>query len=382
MRQSMTTALCALGLAGVAVISPSVSRAQDSALVLAERLKDGTDEIARAAWLAFEQTGPGQRLSIVNGSTALSVALIAVPNDERLSNIKRRARAFPHELAAIDRFLKGQVQGDREPGQLDLLRSFHKIGDDRINRSSAVHIAVVGRPVQATIDPDYGMEREDGALAVPSDALIPVSVGENPYGTKERIGNLTGIFVHLCHTGIAGRKVAARNRLRRFWALWLAAQGGTLVTWSADQQACLQRFRERVEEPVGTTPLDPSVPAAMIYTRAAAVTVGSDGAGGQKTLHPETYNMFLKAPHPDRRDIIVYTGVEYAAEDFPHRYREAWCYFHLSDANGAQVRVTVGERRPGRKPVWDSPDRKALRSVRLSRDDYLASKTACRFPDN
>ena len=372
-------------LAGVAVSAMLVghpANATEFRLVLPASYEGDGEALGTAAWQVFvNNVGPGDTLSAFDGTRNQRIAKIEVPDDERYAAVKRKVRTFGPEAAKINAFAKAAASGGSPaPGQQDILSVLRGLGDNRIGKDEDVHVLLIGTPLQATDDPAWSMIGTDGEVQVPTDAAMLSQATRTPYSVSGRENALARSFIHVCTVG--GPQLARLQdlTLRHVWGQWITAQGGVLATWAEDPSVCMERFGARVTQPLVLGEPNTALPPAMM--RPAWNASATDGGDSGKKAQPDVFNVFFKAAHPRVRGLLVYTGVEYAPVNYPARYNNAWCYFNsAAGKDGVQVRVSVGEMTFGGKPVWHKADKRELEAAGISRGDFEAARSACRFPE-
>lgn len=372
-------------LAGVAISAMLASHpagATEFRLVLPASYEGDGEAVGTAAWQVFvNNVGPGDTLSVFDGTGNQRIAKVEVPDDERYTVQKRKVRKFGPEVAKIGAFAKQATSGGSPaPGRQDILSVLRGLGDNRIGADEDIHVLLVGAPLQVTDDPAWSMIGTDGEVQVPTDAAMLSQATRTPYSVSGREKALARSFIHICTIG--GPQLARLQdlALRHAWGQWIAAQGGVLATWAGDLSVCVERFGARVTQALSVAAPNTTLPPAMM--RPAWNASAADGGDGGTKARPDVFNVFFKAAHPRVRGLLVYTGVEYAPANYPARYNNAWCYFNsAAGKDGVQVRVSVGDMLFGGKPVWHKPDKRELEAAGISRGDFEAARSACRFPE-
>lgn len=373
MRQSI---IPFVGMALTALSLVQAARADTSEVVVPGKMADPRPlENLSASY--FMNLGLGDVLSFTDGRDGRRIADFRVPSDDPAFEVpNHKLRFFSKGLTALTaRFenLQGD-QGTDEAAHLDVLRVIRGLEDRRVETFKNHHVLFVGSPVQLTDDPGFSMQDDQGQLRIPSDAHITSSLKQTPFGRAATGKPLDGLTVHFCVTDRDSRTSFQDHVLMRFWNQYLFERGSALASWTDDLSICFDRFKGRKLNRIDVADLDSSSPFAM-------VDVGGDvGQRSPTKAGPDVFNLFSSAHHPTITGLLVYTGIEYNPGDYPGVYTHAWCYAHIVNEDGAQVRLNIGSKSPGEMPTWDVPTARSLRASGVSRSDFDRSREACLFP--
>ncbi len=201
------------------------------------------------------------RITFLDSSNITTIATFKVPEGKNYDHFKARLAYNKSAVSALFRFAKA-ANGNTNTVRLPQL--LRMIGE-RFNPSEPLEVLVFGSPFyDDPKDADYSMA---GGL-VPSDAHILSSRKDTPYGTKENKGTLSNIRLHLIfESEDVFRSDQHRYFIKRFWALYLKAQGGAVSTFTADHSAAFQRMRDGAMPPTFPYELDESSKLEMIRLR-------------------------------------------------------------------------------------------------------------------
>lgn len=370
--------LSGVALLGIAAL-PVAAEATEFQIVLPTHFSGDADALTAAVGKAFaERVGPGDVFVVHDGTKDQRIAKISVPDDDRYKAGKRKFRKFEPEIAKIGAFLSGLSADPTSEDRLDILAVLHGIGDDRIQgKDEAIHAMIVGSPVQSLAEPEWSMVSEDRTLQVPTDAAMLSSTVRTPYSVSNRPQSLDTVYVHICG---GGPELSPLNdmALRHVWGTWIAAQGGTLATWTDDLAVCVERVTATETTPVTVAQSDMTLPPAMM----APVWNEADRPGQVHRPQPKSFNVFFNERHPSVPGLFVTTGIEYAPELYPSEYNNAWCYFNSAAGQDAvHVRVSIATKRYGNKIVWRNPTDEELKAAGVSRSDAELARSACQFPE-
>lgn len=329
--------------------------------------------------------GLGDVLSFIDGRNGHRIAHFPVPADDKAFEVPNyKVKFFAPQLSKITgRFAELQASGTRDiDGKLDMLRVVRSLEDRQAESTSDHHIMIVGSPVQATTATAFSMRSEGSQLLLPSDRHIKSPLRETPYGMTSKGRTLDGLTFHFCVTDRAARTVLEDRLLMRFWNHLLAERGAALATWTDDISVCVEHFERRHTKRIKVATLDEDQPLGMALFGPADRNKSEIETTEPFKAGPDVFNLFSKAHHPSIEGLLVFTGVEYNPDDYPVRYVHAWCYAHIVNNDGAQVRLNIGSKSPSKDPVWDDPTDRNLRTSGVSRVDFDRSSEACQFPEN
>ncbi|MEL6479026.1 MAG: hypothetical protein AAFR17_16990 [Pseudomonadota bacterium] len=370
----------ALGVAPMAA-------AEEWGIALPTSLPGGKARIEAPLWAVFTDViAPGDRYRVVNGTRPGRIALIDLPEDQKMTRKTRRAQAFRAENGRIYEHLKAMEDG---PAPLDLAGLLRREAANRSADRADLALLILGDPTQLMPDaPSFSMRDESGVLRIPSDRHLSVGLQISPWGLGlEGSAGLAGIDVHICPVGQSARLSPAEDAaLRRFWALYLAARSGQLASWEGDLETCFERFAARRTGPVvevAANPHDRDLVMRRVGHQTIETVTGVSASG--KTVidgvEVEDFSLFADRSHPTLPGVDVVTGVRYAPEEYPKRYQLAWCYFSVR-RNGTEVKFDLGTKRQGKAVDPLSSTVQARRAAGIDLSDVEAGARACQWPNS
>lgn len=348
-------------------------------IAIRDALPHGGEDLNQAAWAFFlRHLGPGDRYTVLNATVPGQIASISVPDDARYTRPKWRAQSFAQENRRIADHLGGLEAGDPD---VDLIGVLRHVALSRIDPERPLDLMIVGSALQRFLDTLALSMGQGDAVFIPSPEHLTASVRETPYGIgAEGPGGLQNIYLHLCPIADDLRSDEAAA-LQSVYGRYVAARGGTLVTWSQDLATCFERWAAEVRDPLEIAPYGEATgQLAMVPVGQAEIVVEPEPTTViVNGIEVDQFNLFSTAPHPTLTGVEVTTGVVYEPGKYPDVYEQAYCYFNVRQA-GTHLRLDLGEKRFGRAPSLDHPSTATLRAAGITRGDYEAGRTACQWP--
>lgn len=351
------------------------------AVAVPEALPEGGGDVKDEGWQFFlREMGPGDALTVLNATKPGLVASIKVPDDPKYERPKWRARTFARENAQIAAYLDQIADGAPITDVLGVLRY---TALNRIDPDVPLDLMIVGTAVQVFEEtPSLSMRQED-VLLVPSQDHLSAQVSDTAYGMgAESPTGLRNVYVHMCPVADDLRP-DEEGALQAFYADYIEAREGQLVTWSSDLPTCFKRFGAEVRTLIDVAPfaeatgelvmlrVGEAVPEIVVETEPTTVIM--------EGIEVDQFNLFSGAAHPSLSGVEVTTGIVYTPEKFPDVYEKAYCYFNVS-ASGSSLRFDLGEKRPGGSPTWERASVASLKAGGISRAVFEAGRNACQWP--
>ena len=394
-------------LLGASLLAFGTAHAEDIYAVLPPHQIDGAGTLETIVQAVWDETGRGDSLTIIDGQSTETILNLRIPDQGRYDVARLKVAAFRTELGALRRaVISANETAAPAPvdWQTNVVGALDRIAELRTASQEPGRVLLFGSPLQRVdYNPQLSMIGPDGDIRVANDGLIEGERRLSPYGKPVQDDGLSGLSFHVCAV-LPPASPHQISEVSRQWSLIIDQQGGTLTTFTTDHTACLVRFENRVEAPVAIRPLETSIGPAMIST-------GLSGAVGQITeeridvliderdaaqaeletlrealgqsdeaeaTEAQTFSQFTYVQHPVIEGESVITGVSYDG-GFPDHYVDSWCYFHARTREGAQIRISVGTKAPGRPISWQVPNASVLRSAGITQQDQEAARQACRF---
>lgn len=374
MRRLLMSTACAAVLAMPAF-------AGNWSIAIPEALPDGGAEVKAEAWRFFLQsTGPGDAFAVLNATEPGVLASIAIPDETKYERAKWRVKTFARDSGAIAAHFDQLADGTPDTDIIGILRH---IALTRLDPDLPLDLMIAGTALQAFKEmPELAMA-QDGVVFVPSPDHLEASIKDTGYGMgAEQSDGLQNVYLHLCPLADELRS-DEEAALQGFYANYVAARGGTLVSWSTDVPTCFARFAAEVRDPLEIAQYaDPTGELTMVRVGEAKPTVIVETEPTTvivNGIEVEQFNIFSSMAHPTLRGKQVTTGVVYVPGKYPDEYERSYCYFNVRK-NGASIQVDVGSKRFGKPVVWASSSESALRTAGVTEQDVVNGRSACQFP--
>ncbi len=178
----------------------------------------------------------GEKITVLNGETASTIATLNVPEDERLSDYNSRINHNVEAIAALGQFIQSVDIGDRTAGAMNLplvlgeVARYHRYANDILVMGSG------GFDIQGV-----SQEVIDGDKIL-LDSNISQSPRQSLFGTQGIEERLKGFRIHwLLPAPIADTEY--KDSSQRFWHLFLHHQRAELVSFTHDKASVLRRLK-------------------------------------------------------------------------------------------------------------------------------------------
>lgn len=248
---------------------------------------------------AFVATKPGDTLSIYNAGERQRLSYLSIPQNPSYENQRLKQKTFAGELQAIRPLLE-RMGGAPEapPSNIGLPQFLREIANSALPtfEGKQAEVLVVGS-AKYYDDRERQFSMLDGYF--PSDGHLLANDDQSPFGVANRQGSLAGVNVHLCSTDTDWIDDVHRQRVERFWSLYVRQMGGTLASFTPDLNVCAQRFVGKVNETSEQFEIDPQ------QTKAEMLRITRPSG------EPETPEPAPAAPSGDR---FMDPGLEIATE--------------------------------------------------------------------
>lgn len=202
-------------------------------------------------------TKPGDSLSVYNATERKRLASIVVPEETGYNNLRLKQNAFGGELRKLAPFLESLDKPAPLSANIffpQFLREFANTTLPGLPDKSAELLVVGSAKYHDDREPRYTML--EGHF--PSDGFLATDDTASPYGASNRRGSLAGVNVHFCTTDDDWIDDVHRQRVERFWSLYVRELGGKLATFTNDLNVCTQRFVEKVTATPEEFAVDPA----------------------------------------------------------------------------------------------------------------------------
>ena len=119
------------------------------------------------------------------------------------------------------------------------------LADNRSDTNTSLTVLLIGSPLyQDEKEPDFSMV--DGYF--PSDGHLIAARDKSIFGTTRESTQTSPVVVHWVYFGDPWLNDLYREKITRFWALYLERRGGQLATFCGDLSTAMQGYR------LGTVP--------------------------------------------------------------------------------------------------------------------------------
>ncbi|MEM1150135.1 MAG: hypothetical protein AAGI03_06210 [Pseudomonadota bacterium] len=215
-----------------------------------------------ATYLA-ETVAPGETAHVIDAQSLKLIGTFTVPEGTAYQSPRAKLKANRPLLRALKTFADGSVLDESLPGRMDLPGLLRHVGRT-FPASGPADLIVIGTPLHD--DPRVpAFSMADGN--VPNDGHITVGRDRSPYGVKGEVDRLAGYRVFFGAPGNWAATDRHAHYVERFWALNIAARGGTLASFTGDLTTLLMQAATgsaSVENSMGTHVLAPTDKLEMV----------------------------------------------------------------------------------------------------------------------
>jgi hypothetical protein len=195
------------------------------------------DEVFRKiAGFILEDAPLGSSLWIYDAFHVRTITQIDIPDVRAFRSGKTRANQFKTQIGQLRTFLASE-HPKPEAADLDFDRALRLpqfldfVGENLASGSQATVVLLLGSPLNIDAkEPAFSMT----GGAFPTDGHILAARDQTVYGLKERGAPLKNVTVHHCWFGDPWVSEVYREKIARFWTLYLETQGAALATFCGD----------------------------------------------------------------------------------------------------------------------------------------------------
>ncbi len=214
------------------------------------------DEIYRGVVRLLVQELPlNSSVAIDDAFHLRSITQVQLPNAHVFESPKTRANQFASAIRELKRFLAEEHPrpngvGLKFDGAIRLPQFFDFLADNRSDTNTSLTVLLIGSPLyQDEKEPEFSMV--DGYF--PSDGHLVAARDKSIFGiTSEPTGACSPV-AHWVYFGDPWLNDLYKEKITRFWTLYLERRGGRLATFCGDLPTAVQGFRQ------GTVPARSSV---------------------------------------------------------------------------------------------------------------------------
>ncbi|MCW5702320.1 MAG: hypothetical protein KIT82_07030 [Bradyrhizobium sp.] len=258
-------------------------------VVLPEDYSGPREELVRLAATEASQLATADRLLFIEAANRKQAATVVRPQGRKAANPAWVRTKIAEQFAVVRRAIEGLPPSPPVgaiPANLHIPEALGDLGRNLLPSlpEKSADILLIGNPLY--FDP------RDGRFAMadryyPSDAHIRARPSETPYGTAGRETLLAGATIHMCMPRDEFVTKDHEEAVRRFWSLWIAAQGGRLGTFGFDLAQCFERMRKGEASGQEAFTLTPGTKLEMLRAHAPipAVLPATTDRPGEYFLH-------------------------------------------------------------------------------------------------
>lgn len=210
------------------------------------------DEVYRnVVRLVVEGLPLDSQLALFDAFNLKSVTQISLPNVRAFDSPKTRANQFAPAIRELKNFL---AQDHTRP-QSKLLKLNNAIlvpqfcdflAENLPESQGALTVMLIGSPLyQDTKEPAFSMV--DGYF--PSDGHLLASRDKSIFGLRQNPNDAAPLLVHWVYFGDPWVSDLHKEKITRFWTLYLEKRGGQLVTLSGDLPTAVHSFQQGIDSP-------------------------------------------------------------------------------------------------------------------------------------
>jgi hypothetical protein len=203
------------------------------------------DEVYRSVVRLMVQDLPlGTKLDIFDAFNLKSVTQVSLPNLRVFESPKTRANQFAPAIRELKAFLAQDHPRPKKKslnldGAIMLPQFCDFLADNVAEASGPLAVMLIGSPLyQDAKEPDFSMA--DGYF--PSDGHLIASREKSVFGRRETVGQTPSLIVHWIYFGDPWVNDLHKEKVTRFWTLYLERRGGQLASLSRDLPTTLHSF--------------------------------------------------------------------------------------------------------------------------------------------
>jgi hypothetical protein len=171
---------------------------------------------------------PGSNALLLDGEQSAPLCTFTIPDDKRYAHPKALLKHNRACIAALTRFYTPIGNGtDHALRRMDIPSSLNFIADNL--SLDNVDVIMVGSPFY---NQNGELEMNMFLNGIPSDGFINAHPSSSVFGTQSKESALKGLRIHFAYTGSQYVYNAQyRHYLKRFWTLFVEAQGAKMVSF-------------------------------------------------------------------------------------------------------------------------------------------------------
>lgn len=203
------------------------------------------DQITR---FVIKSLNPGDNLYVMDAKDVKTLVEFKLPNKDEYKNTNLKRRKFGKELIQLRQKIASlpKSPGNTSHSLLNVPQFLEHLSVSKFDilksDNRKVSVLLIGNAFfQDSRESDFFNMREGW---FPSDGHIKVDRKGSIYGAKDRAGYLKGVSVHHLVTNKESDWYSDlyKNRINRFWHLYVNAQAGKYATFTSDVSTAFDRF--------------------------------------------------------------------------------------------------------------------------------------------
>jgi hypothetical protein len=209
--------------------------------------KSVKDEVYRSiVRLLVEDLPLNSTVSIYDAYELKSITQVNLPNVRAFNSSKTRANQFAPAIRELKLFLAAEhVKPHNTRLNFEAAVRLPQFCDFLVENAprngSAIRVLLIGSPLyQDAKEPGFSMV--DGYF--PSDAHLQVSREESPFGIGANPVTLPALAVSWVYFGDPWLNDLNKEKVTRFWTLYLEKRSGQLVSFTGDLPSAVRSFRQ------------------------------------------------------------------------------------------------------------------------------------------
>jgi hypothetical protein len=196
---------------------------------------DKDDVYRRIVGMILEELPQKSSLAIYDAYHLTNIARLEIPDLRAFQSGKTRANQFKDQILSVKQFLAAEHERPiAKKLNFDRAVRFPQFMDflsDNLDSSDPVTVVVIGSPLYVD-HKEPGFSMVDGYF--PSDGHLLASRDQSVFGTQSRAEALKNYTIHFGFIGDPWVSAIHREKIARFWTLYLDRQGGRLATFCGD----------------------------------------------------------------------------------------------------------------------------------------------------
>lgn len=194
------------------------------------------DVYRRIVGLLVQELPGGSSLTLVDADHLTSIANVEIPTTRAFQNERTRVNQFQEPILRLRDFLAHEPAIEPQhpstaPAAIRVPQYLEFVAEHYLQTNRAPILLLLGHPLYLdSKEPSFSML--DGYF--PGDGHLQATREQSIYGIRGRSNALPGIQIHWGYFGDPWLNDLHRERVQRFWSLFIQGQGGRLATFTSD----------------------------------------------------------------------------------------------------------------------------------------------------